>query len=90
MKIVLDGSTITDKEKLHSILKSEFNFPDYYGNNLDALWDCLTGDIKLPVTLEWKNFDISKNLLGDYADKTLNILLKTSELLKGRFDVTVL
>ena len=89
MKIILDGSTFTDKEKLHSILKSEFNFPDYYGNNLDALWDCLTGDIKLPVTLEWIHFDISRNLLGDYADKTLDIFLKTSELLKDNFTVKI-
>ena len=35
------------KNLKHKLLKEAFNFPDYYGCNLDALYDCL-GD--LPVT----------------------------------------
>jgi len=26
---------------MHSRLKEAFGLPDYYGNNFDALWDCL-------------------------------------------------
>ena len=26
----------------HDYLKKELNLPDYYGNNFDALYDCLT------------------------------------------------
>ena len=31
-----------DKKNLHSILKKELSFPDYYGSNLDALYDILS------------------------------------------------
>lgn len=31
-----------DKKILHSILKKELSFPDYYGSNLDALYDILS------------------------------------------------
>ena len=31
-----------DKKTLHSILKKELSFPDYYGSNLDALYDILS------------------------------------------------
>lgn len=36
----IDGKLI--KEKGHDYLKEVLNFPDYYGKNLDALYDCLT------------------------------------------------
>ncbi|MBU3075442.1 barstar family protein [Clostridium estertheticum] len=88
-KIILDGTQFTSKEKLHAILKSELQLPDYYGNNLDALWDCLTCDIHLPMTIEWRNFECSKALLGDYAEKTLKIFLRTADFLNDDFNIKV-
>ena len=38
--ITLDGKKI--KKKSHSYLKKVFDFPDYYGKNLDALYDCMS------------------------------------------------
>lgn len=72
--IILDNSKFTSIEELHAELKFKFNLPDYYGNNLDALWDCLTTDIELPVTVCLDKFDKSKNFLGDYLDMTLSLL----------------
>ena len=39
--IVLDGRRMTDREQLHAELKRKLALPEYYGNNLDALNDCL-------------------------------------------------
>lgn len=39
----LDGRQFTSEEILHKILKEKLDLPDYYGENADALWDCLTG-----------------------------------------------
>lgn len=36
---------------LHQILQRTLGFPEYYGNNCDALWDCLTGYIERPLTV---------------------------------------
>ena len=43
MQVIIDGRKMTDKQKLHDYLKEHCNFPEYYGNNLDALYDVLTG-----------------------------------------------
>ena len=38
----IDGDKIRSRKKLHKTLAKELGFPDYYGSNLDALYDCLT------------------------------------------------
>ena len=37
----VDCSQLTTQEAMHQRLKQIFNFPDYYGHNLDALADVL-------------------------------------------------
>jgi hypothetical protein len=42
MIIRIDARRLTDSAGLHAAVKEAFGFPDWYGNNLDALNDCLT------------------------------------------------
>lgn len=42
MKIMLDTRRLQEPETAHAYLKDMLGFPDYYGHNLDALYDCLT------------------------------------------------
>jgi RNAse (barnase) inhibitor barstar len=42
----LDGALCKNSEALYGELKRLFEFPDYFGKNLDALYDCL-------MDLEW-------------------------------------
>lgn len=42
MSTLLDLSGIRDEEAFHEYVASSLGFPEYYGRNLDALWDCLT------------------------------------------------
>ena len=39
--ITLDFNGIKSMYDLHTYLKKVFLLPDYYGYNMDALWDCL-------------------------------------------------
>ena len=39
--VILDGEKITSKEQLHRHLAWSLDLPEWYGNNLDALYDCL-------------------------------------------------
>ena len=42
MNIVLNCKNLTQRGQAHQYLAQMLNFPDYYGKNLDALFDCLT------------------------------------------------
>ena len=71
----VDFSTVEDFWDIHRILKKSLNFPDYYGKNLDALFDCLTdmlGDISiieirgLEKTKKYDGYD--RRLLKVFSD----------------------
>ena len=44
-EVILDGRHMGNHEEYHPYLARKLDFPDYYGNNLDALYDMLTGFI---------------------------------------------
>lgn len=83
--IVIDGTAFKNRETFHGLLKSKIGLPQYYGNNLDALWDCLTGEIALPLKIIWNNFNSSKITLGDYADKAAGVFIKAEKKLGQKF-----
>lgn len=88
-KVVIQGSKLRDKNILHKILKQELKLPAYYGENLDALWDCLTTDVQLPLTIEWVDYQKSKELLGDYAENTLEIFNEAEKFTGGKLNIII-
>lgn len=40
--VILDCSAISGPEQLHDAFAQALSFPQWYGRNLDALYDCLT------------------------------------------------
>ena len=40
--IILDAACMTRREEAHAYLKAALSLPAHYGENLDALYDCLT------------------------------------------------
>lgn len=51
-KLMIDASQISDLNAVHQFFRTQLDFPDYYGNNLDALYDMLsTWDEPLQITV---------------------------------------
>lgn len=52
---ILDFKGIESLLGLHHYFKQAFGLPDYYGNNMDALWDCLACCYAENTEIELKN-----------------------------------
>ncbi len=62
-EIIVNCESITEPQQLHRALAEALNFPDWYGMNLDALYDCLTditGETNL-VLVDW-------DMLGGWSE----------------------
>ena len=70
--IRVDFSKCENSEQMHEQLRRALNLPEYYGGNLDALWDVLTG---LPY--KGKHFIITlpdaESDIASYADSICDI-----------------
>lgn len=81
---VIDCRALTDKAAAHTYLKALFSFPDYYGNNLDALHDCLS---ELPACVISLYSPWALAQLGDYAVPLLDVF---RDLARERDDIILL
>ncbi|EEL61672.1 hypothetical protein bcere0025_56130 [Bacillus cereus F65185] len=53
------------------------------------MWDCLTGFIGLPITIEWEFFESTQKMLGPYADLILKIFQDAQNEMPGKFYIVV-
>jgi ribonuclease inhibitor len=86
-KCRLPGRSISSLEDLYDQMTRQLHFPDYFGRNLDALWDVLTADLEGPVEIVWEDSTASRKSMGKTFEKVAALL---REVEKERNDFRVL
>lgn len=74
--VILEGEKLLRRKEAHPYLAQMLDFPDYYGKNLDALFDCLTQLNGYSVVLE--NGEILRQS-GGYGAKLLEVFKEAAE-----------
>lgn len=73
MRVELDFDRIMDKTQLHQYMKTQLHLPDYYGGNLDALYDCLTSS-NVITHIHIRHMQHLQSALGEYAQILIEVL----------------
>jgi ribonuclease inhibitor len=73
-EITFDSLHVKSIGELHRELARSLNFPGHYGMNLDALYDCLSGEIVLPLRIIWRNYHVTRAKVGKDALKVLKVM----------------
>ncbi|UWX60882.1 barstar family protein [Chryseobacterium oranimense] len=58
--IYIDFTDIGDYEDFYAQLKEKLTLPEYFGDNLDALSDVITGELELPLHIEFVNMTVDQ------------------------------
>jgi ribonuclease inhibitor len=77
-EILLNGDKMLNKAATHAYLKQKLALPDYYGENLDALWDCLAADFSLKKITIYNTAAIIEHL-GSYGESIISLLEQAAE-----------
>lgn len=77
-EITLELSEFKTRDQAHRYLRQSLNLPDYYGENLDALYDCL-GDIGTPTIINVPKALAGAAYLDAYGEKMLRVLRLAAE-----------
>lgn len=83
----LDFTDCTTLGEVHLLIKEVLELPDFYGENLSALWDSLTGIMYVPANITIKKS--STKSLNSEMDEIIGIFNRAKKLY-GEIILTVL
>lgn len=79
-KVILDCEKLLQRKQAHLYLAEMLGLPDYYGKNLDALYDCLTEIGECIIVLEGENILLESE---GYGTKVLKVIREAAHANPG-------
>ena len=70
---MIECGAVKNREDLHAALAEALHFPGWYGGNLDALHDLLTG-LSADTRLILSDWPAAEAALGDYGKRVEKVL----------------
>jgi RNAse (barnase) inhibitor barstar len=73
MTLLLDGSEMASEDDFHDAVTAASGV-EFYGRNLDALWDLLVGLVDPPIEIRWTNAESSRAAIGERFDRIVAVI----------------
>ena len=86
-KIKIDIKNIDNEKEFYEIIRNKLDLPEYFGDNLDALWDSITGYIELPIKIRFLNFNNKKS---DFFISLKEVFIDAEKELNGGLSFKIL
>lgn len=79
LTVTIEGKTVFSEADFHRQLATRLDIPEFYGHNLNALWDTLSANVERPFIIVWNDSSLSRERLGATFDKILRVFDDTVE-----------
>ena len=73
-KYIVDFTNVKYYLEMHEVIKKSLDFPDYYGRNWSAFWDCLSDMRGDPIHIEIIGIEVIERKFVNAAEKMIEIL----------------
>ena len=73
-KYTIDFTNVNYYLEMHGVIWRALEFPDYYGCNWDAFWDCLTNMVGRPIHIEIVGLDVIERKFDGAAQMMIDTL----------------
>ena len=73
-KYTIDFTNVKSYLEMHFVIQKALDWPDYYGCNWDAFWDCLTNMVGRPIHIEIIGLDVIDRKFDDAAKTLIDTL----------------
>ena len=71
---VIDFTNVKYYLEMHAVIWKSLKFPDYYGCNWSAFWDCLSDMYGDPIHIEIHGLDLIRTKFPGCDEKMIKIL----------------
>ena len=85
IEVVLDGRTILSRDDFYAAIEAIPQTPDWFGRNLDALFDLVLAAIEAPLTLHWTHAEVSAKSMGHDFEVLVGVLRDAEREPRSRF-----
>ncbi len=73
-KYTIDFRKVKTYLEMHFVIRQALDWPDYYGCNWDAFWDCLTNMVGRPIHIEIIGLDVIERQFDNAAKVMIDTL----------------
>ena len=70
----IDFTDVEYYYEMHFVIRDALDWPDYYGCNWDAFWDCLRDMSGRPLHVEIIGLDVIEKKFGDEVREMIDLL----------------
>ena len=88
-KYIVDFTKVNYYLEMHAVIMYSLDFPDYYGCNWDAFWDCLTDMYGGQIYIKIIGIEVIERKFDGAAEKMIGILKEFKHFNKDLFSDSI-
>ncbi len=79
MRYEVNLTGVQTAREMHEAIRAGLDLPEYYGMNLDALWDVLTGEVETPCGIHVRVGNAGTEMMEALIEAVIGLMREAAE-----------